>query len=250
MEGIDLNQPILYKAASFRYFGKNEYHCTRTSPDDILILVFEDVLRFTEEQIPWEIPAGQYFIQRKGCAQVGHAPCHGTKYLFIHFTAQWTDEPSALPRSGSFDIPHLMPLMEHLDSLAHNGSIAIEQAAKCYEILAMLYCKEKKRTTADTIADYLVEHIDEPMSLDKLSRQFHFSKNYIIKLFKAEYQITPFAYINLLKLKKAERMLLITSQSIKSVALECGFHDYAYFYKLFYRRYHCSPAVWRRDRQI
>jgi len=120
----------------------------------------------------------------------------------------------------------------------------------CYSILSALHQKPKERTTANEIAEYIAEHLKDPLTLDQLSDRFHFSKNHIINLFKAEYGTTPFDYINIQKLKKAERLLEVTSNSIKNIALESGFNDYAYFYKLFCRKHGISPVVWRERNQV
>ena len=47
MQGMDLNAPITYKHASLRFFEKNEYHVERFSRDNVLLLVFDGVLRFS-----------------------------------------------------------------------------------------------------------------------------------------------------------------------------------------------------------
>ena len=51
MNGIDLNKPIAYKHASLRFFNKNEHHIDRFCEDDVLLLVFDGVLRFSEDGV-------------------------------------------------------------------------------------------------------------------------------------------------------------------------------------------------------
>ena len=62
MAGIDFNSPILYRHASFRYFEKNEHHITRFCIDNVLLLVYEGVLRFSEDGEEKEVRAGEYYI--------------------------------------------------------------------------------------------------------------------------------------------------------------------------------------------
>ena len=66
MEGINLERPITYKYASLRYFLEGEHHVSRLCRDDVLLLVFDGVLRFTEDGKPYEIHKGEYHIQRHG----------------------------------------------------------------------------------------------------------------------------------------------------------------------------------------
>ena len=78
-------------------------------------LVYDGVLRFSEDGVEYEVAAGEYFIQRKGTMQRGDVPSDAPKYLYIHFLADWTENGSGLPRQGNFDIAALWPLMERID---------------------------------------------------------------------------------------------------------------------------------------
>lgn len=62
MQGIDLNKPIRYKTASLRFFKEGEHHISRRCPEDVLLLVYDGVLRFSEDGVPFEISAGQYYM--------------------------------------------------------------------------------------------------------------------------------------------------------------------------------------------
>ena len=49
MYGIDLNKNINYKYASLRFFNEGEHHIDRICGEDVLLLVFKGVLRFSED---------------------------------------------------------------------------------------------------------------------------------------------------------------------------------------------------------
>ena len=80
-EGINLNHPIDYKCASFRYFDPGERHVTRICKEDVLLLVFEGVLRFSENGVPCEVNASQYYIQNHYTFQTGEYPSSSPRYL-------------------------------------------------------------------------------------------------------------------------------------------------------------------------
>ena len=63
---IDLKKPIEYIYASFRYFEDGEKHVTRFCKHDVLLLVFDGVLKFTENGEDYEIHKGEYYIQKNG----------------------------------------------------------------------------------------------------------------------------------------------------------------------------------------
>lgn len=65
MIGINLDKPMEYVYASFRYFEEGEKHTTRICKDDVLLLVFDGILAFTEDGVDVSVGAGEYYIQKK-----------------------------------------------------------------------------------------------------------------------------------------------------------------------------------------
>lgn len=249
MNGIDMNKPISYLYSSLRYFNKNEHHIKRFCEEDILLLVFDGVLRFSENGIQREIHAGEYYIQKRNQYQDGELASDAPKYLFVHFLGEWKNEEPALAQQGYFDYTDLNPLMERLDMLCHNNVSYIEQTAVFFELLSRLYQTKKEATVADQIAEFIAKNHTSSLTLEMICETFHFSKNHVINVFKKEYHMTPFEYMNHLKIKQAEYLLEITSQSAEQIAYECGFRNYSHFYRLFRRTYHISPSEWREKKR-
>ena len=155
MQGIDLNKPIRYKTASLRFFKEGEHHISRRCPEDVLLLVYDGVLRFSEDGMPYEISAGQYYIQKRELKQTGELPSDVPKYLYVHFLADtWTEGGAVLPRSGTFDHAALKPLMEELHLLAHSDAPYIVQTAKFYDLLSELYKQKPQNSQAARMADF------------------------------------------------------------------------------------------------
>ena len=249
MCGIDLNKPIFYKHASFRFFNSNEHHVERFCPEDVLLLVYEGVLRFSENGICYEVGPGEYHIQRHNAYQKGEYASDSPKYLYVHFLAEWTEDNQALPFRGNFDYHRLKPLLEKLDMLAHGDFTYIEAASKFFEILSLLYREKEPGTLAGKIAKYLSENISSAITLDMISEEFSFSKNHIINIFKKEFGVTPVKYIQDLKIKRARYLLEVTSDTLENVARSSGFNDYSHFYKVFCRESGLSPTQWRNRKQ-
>ncbi|MBQ4354359.1 MAG: helix-turn-helix transcriptional regulator [Clostridia bacterium] len=247
MKGILLSKPILYKHASLRYFEPHEHHITRYSMDDVLLLVFEGVLRFSENGTPYEIHAGEYFIQEHDTFQEGEQESDAPAYLYVHFQGEWADEGNILAGRGSFSCEELSPCFDRLDSLFHAEASYIEQCAVFYEILSLLCRKHSTLTLAEEIAACIEENCSSDLTLAALSERFHFSKNHIINLFRQTYGMTPFFYLNLVRIKKAQRLLEVTSRTAESIAFECGFCDYSHFYKTFRQVSGTTPNAWRQN---
>lgn len=250
MCGIRLDKSIEYRCASLRFFSKGEHHVSRICPDDVLLLVYDGILRFCEDGTQFEIHPGQYHIQRHGSVQSGEIASDAPKYLYVHFLAEWADIGRILPRNGTFEYARLKTIMDELDALAHSKSLYIAQAGKFYTILTDLLQQPSENPLACKIADYIAKEIHHAISLDLLCQEFHFSKNHIINTFRQTYGMTPIAYANRLRLQKAEYLIEVTSEPLESIASQCGFQNYSHFFKQFVRNYGNSPEKWRRQKRI
>lgn len=247
MNYIDINQPITYAYASLRFFKPRECHVSRICPENVLLLVYDGILRFIEDGKVYEIYPGQYHIQRQGSVQVGKYASDVPQYLYVHFWGSWTDDKSGLPRSGVFDYKKFKPIMEELHTLNSTKTPHYIQAAKFYKLLSLLQPTKTVITLADKIAAYLTNATTENISIERLCEEFHFSKNHIINVFKQEYGVTPIIYLNELRLNYAESLMKATSNSLEQISLESGFQTYSHFYKMFLRRHGYSPEQWRKN---
>lgn len=249
MQGIDLNQSITYKDASMRYFKKDEHHITRTEPIDVLVMVYDGILRFSENGVEYEVAPGQYHIQRANTYQTGEKASDMPKYLYVHFLASWGSGTGVLAKRGEFNCQLFRSHMEELAKIARGNATKTEMAARFFEILSLLYNQERGISVANDIADFICEHYKSGISLEEISERFNFSKNHIINIFKNEFGITPFAYINNLRIKEAERLMEVTGYSLENIAYESGFGDYSQFYKAFCHINSISPRKWREKKR-
>lgn len=249
MYGIDMNKPIIFRHASMRYFEVGEHHVNRVLPYDVLLLVYDGVLRFSEDGIEYEVTPGHYHLQKAHTLQKGTLVSDKPSYFYVHFNAEWADTAYTLPKLGDFSYSQLKNKIENLDKIAHSDFSYTEKTCLFYEILCTLNnnnTNNNTNNTASEIRSYITSNFLGEISLDDICRTFSYSKNHIINIFKAEYQMTPLEYINDLKLKKAMHLLESTSDSAESIAMECGFNCYSHFYKLFQKKTGFSPAKWRK----
>ena len=251
MSGIDLDRPIRFITASLRFFKEGEHHVSRFCKDDVLLLMFDGVLRFSENGEQREVSAGEYYIQRHGKYQGGELLSDKPKYLYVHFFADFCDgEGKILPERGVFDYLSLKEDIDELDRLAHDGAPYIACTGKFYDILGALYENKPEKTTATEMSDYIAEKCGDEITLATLCREFHFSKNHVINIFKAAYGITPITYLQKCRLQKSEYLMETTSDTLECIARKSGFNSYAYFYRQFVRKYGVSPEKWRIKRRL
>ena len=87
---------------------------------------------------------------------------------------------------------------------------------------------------------YIGAHYHEPLSLDSLAERFFVSKYHLSHTFTATVGTSVYRYIVLKRLLMAKQMLL-EGQSPGSVSRNCGFPDYASFYRAFRAEYGAGP---------
>lgn len=249
MFGIDLNHPINYFNASLRFFKKEEHHIIRLCSCDVLVLVFDGVLRFSEDNVPMEVHAGEYYIQRKNSYHAGDVVSDSPKYLYVHFEAAWGSNENTLPRRGHFQYDELCDLIKKLDTASHENHTFCEQQYLFLQLLLSLKKSVQTPTLAKSIAEFIDKNISSVSSISDVCEKFHYSKNYIERLFKKEFDMSPVQYINNAKIKLAMYLLETTSMPIGQISEECGYFDYPYFYKCFIKKVGISPSNWRKKIQ-
>lgn len=90
------------------------------------------------------------------------------------------------------------------------------------------------------VLDYINEHYHEPLTLDSLAAHFFVSKYHLLHEFNRHVGTSVYRYIIQRRLIIA-RQMLADGLAPTDVYQQCGFGDYANFYRAFKAEYHMSP---------
>ena len=96
------------------------------------------------------------------------------------------------------------------------------------------------------MTDYLIEHLDQEISLKILGEEFLLSPNYISRLFRDELGVNYLAYLTHLRIERAKRFLLNTDMGIAEISEAVGFKDYRTFTKVFKHYESVPPTQFRK----
>lgn len=100
---------------------------------------------------------------------------------------------------------------------------------------------------AQAIVQYLNRHYQSPVTLTGVAADFRISPYYLSRLFKQMTGFTFSDYVNLLRIKEAQRLLRESGDSVTDVALHAGFGNFSHFGKVFKRTVGMSPREYRRQ---
>lgn len=250
--GISMQSVPLYGLSAFRQFLPDERHISRVDGSDILILMLDGVLRFTENGVPIELSRGEYYIQQRGLSQDGPEPSDSPRYFYLHFgESVWSDEAPCLPQRGTYDPDAMLPLLTELNTAENEDAPRVIRNWLLYSILTRLF-REQARSERDLLVDHMVrlltQDLQSPPSLAELAESFHFSENYLIRIFRDALGTTPHAYVKAARIRKAKLLLSTSNMTADRVAYECGFADYAHFYRMFRKEAGCSPKDYRKKK--
>lgn len=240
--------PIL-RDASIRKFHKGEIHVTRTLEFSVLILVFEGILELEENGKHIKIPAGSYHIQLPNQLHKGLPISHPPYYQYIHFWGEYSTEKAEeyLPIDGSFEINEIKKLTFLCEANDDNKHSVFENKSFC-DILAKLikFSKTKSSKQVYKIANYIEQNIHKNITLEGLHKQFFYSENYIIKIFKETFSTTPHNYIIQKRIDIAKNLLINTENNLDKIAEEVGFADATVLFKHFKSITGYSPGKYRK----
>lgn len=100
-------------------------------------------------------------------------------------------------------------------------------------------------TKAQLILDYVNENYFYIKRISDITELFNVSENYIFKVLRNEYGVTPKQYVNTLRIKYACHRLRYADASIKTIALDSGYNSYEHFSSVFKKLMQVTPTEYR-----
>jgi AraC family transcriptional regulator len=99
----------------------------------------------------------------------------------------------------------------------------------------------------NSVFNYIDEHLDEDLSVERLSRVAHFSKYHFHRQFSEYTGINVAKYILLVRLKRASYQLAFNKHyRIIDIALQAGFENPESFSRIFKKTFGQTPTQFRR----
>ena len=95
------------------------------------------------------------------------------------------------------------------------------------------------------VFDYVEQHYDEPITIDRVAKICTMSYSYFSRFFKSTMNRNFTSYVNFIRVSNAERLLITTDLNITEIALRVGFSTSSYFIEQFKSYKNITPKQFR-----
>ena len=241
-----------YFICAEKVFSLGEEHVTRIYERSVLILMTDGVLRFLENGEEIVLKKGDYYIQRPMLLQEG-LPLHNPPtYIYIEFNGTFSDDAAGLPLRGIFDEDRVIPVAKRLCEAAKNKS-----RNKFYLLSYMnRVFGELTAPSGNTgvgvaylIRDHIESEYANDITLTSISKKFGYTEDYVNRLFKSEFSVTPHKHLINTRLDHALWLIEDTEIPIEKISAAVGYGDFSSFWRAFKSKYQFSPREIRKNQR-
>ncbi len=99
--------------------------------------------------------------------------------------------------------------------------------------------------TYEAICLYVQENFQSPLTRESVAQYFDLNPNHVSRIFRREGYMRFSDYLTLVRLDRAKFMLREYASPLKEIAANCGYHDVAYFCRVFRRITKVTPTEYR-----
>ena len=96
------------------------------------------------------------------------------------------------------------------------------------------------------VLDYIAKHYTKDISMDGMARRTGISVSSLTRIFSKKMHTTFTAYVNNLRILRAQKYLRKTDMGMEEVAVECGFGSKRNFFRVFRAECGCTPGEYRK----
>lgn len=109
---------------------------------------------------------------------------------------------------------------------------------------------ESTRASRKRVTEFIVDQLDQPLSLADLAAFVQMDVYSFAKWFKAAFGSAPHQYILAARINAAKELLLTSPESVMDIALRCGFGSHSHFATTFRRFVGVSPKTYRSGKSL
>jgi len=207
------------------------------------------------------------FVEKEELHKTIDAEVPNHERLVINFSSELLSEFPLHGHSGVIQLPPqeqykgeslVREIISEAQENAPGRDVMLESLLKQLLLLLFRTQREQPEVQEDTssvhktisdIAAYVGRHYDHELRLHEVAIQFFISPYYLSRKFKACTGFGFSEYVQLVRIREAQRLLRETDLKIIEVAENVGIESVANFHKLFKAASGCSPLQYRKRQQ-
>lgn len=174
---------------------------------------------------------------------------------------------SRMPPFITADMDYFAQADELLSFIIENSNsedcaVRLRVKAHLLELLAVLYENgiflnsnidineefDSKQQKIKDLLSFINEHYTEKLTMNDAANYLKVSRQYFCRYFKRSTGMSFVDFINDLRLRRASQEIMHTSKSITDIALDHGFDNIGYFFKLFRLKFNQTPLAYRKGK--
>ena len=101
--------------------------------------------------------------------------------------------------------------------------------------------------TISEIAGFINSHFDDEITLEELSGKFHISPHYISRIFKKFSGISFVDYLNNVRIKEAQKLMMSTKMNMQQICEAVGYKSYTHFAREYKKITGMSPLQYKKE---
>lgn len=260
--------------------GPNK-HFQRISNEYILYIIRSGHMKLVENDIMYQLYPGDMILLEPSLLHYGIRSKSSIEYSFLHIsmginTANTEDDKNAPVleqfsqiKKVSFPMElfqNIIQLFEELKKTYHSTSlyrstkirslfylflIQILEFQNGSTSVSAVFNQEQKRSvqkiSTRDLSDFLRQNCQRTIRSHDLESIFHHNFDYMNRIFKADFGMTIFQYLEDYRISEAKKMLQTHAFSISQIAESLGFCNTYYFSRVFKKKTGISPSNWNKE---
>ena len=228
---------LLYTCSGQGVMHWKKQVCSLTAGTAVIIYCDTFQQYYTGDADEWEF----FFVHFDGAGLKGYAPS-----LLDRLT------PVRLRAVGEMEeaFRRLLALRAESDLLAR-AEVNCLLSGMLRSMLESLYRTDSEENRShrevQLLTKYIHDHMSENIGMAEFEKITHYSKYYLIHLFRQQMGVPPYRYLHQCRIQRAQELLRSTNDSVSEIAAQVGYMDSVSFIRHFQSIVGTTPAQYRKE---
>lgn len=228
---------LLYTCSGQGVMHWKKQVCSLTAGTAVIIYCDTFQQYYTGDADEWEF----FFVHFDGAGLKGYAPSLLDRLTPVRLCAVGEMEEA---------FRRLLALRAESDLLAR-AEVNCLLSGMLRSMLESLYRTDSEENRShrevQLLTKYIHDHMSENIGMAEFEKITHYSKYYLIHLFRQQMGVPPYRYLHQCRIQRAQELLRSTNDSVSEIAAQVGYMDSVSFIRHFQSIVGATPAKYRKE---